>query len=313
MKASDLGWLTVLGAIWGMSYVFIRVAAPALGPIPLMESRFLIGGAILVSYVATSGGGRELRQELRARTREYLLLGLIVAALPTTLIGYAELRISASLAVVLNASVPFFSLVGAMVWLTEAASLRRVIGLVIGFVGVGVAVGAGAISLGWEAVPFASLSIAASAAYGLGGVLVRRAKLPSGGVRGAALTQMMAAVVLLPLLPFTVHATAASLPVLASAVLLGVFSTAIAYVIYFRLIESAGPTQAATVTYVSPAFGIVAGVLLLGEPVTSGLLLGLVLIVVGILLSSSELFVLRRLPGRPPETVPPRPEPPGAG
>jgi drug/metabolite transporter (DMT)-like permease len=167
VKARELVLIVLLGSIWGMSYVFIRVAAPVLGPVPLMEIRFALAGSLLVGSSALGRGAGPIGELLRREWRHYLVLGALLMALPTTLIGYAELRISASLASVLNASVPFFTATFAALWLSESFSPRRVSGLLLGFAGVVVAVGGSALTLGWEVAPFAALSIGAAASYGL--------------------------------------------------------------------------------------------------------------------------------------------------
>ena len=295
MKPTQLGLLVALGAIWGMSYVFIRVAAPVVGPVPLMAFRFAVGGAILTGYVVVTGKGRALWDGLRTQWKEFLLLGLFLMAFPTVLIGYAELGISASLASVLNASVPFFAAAAAFVLLGELMSFRQVGGLVLGFAGVAVAVGGVALNLGWNVVPFAAGSIVAAASYGVASVYIQRSRLRTIGTTSSAAAQLMATALLVPLVPITVQSTHVSPAVIGSALGLALLSTAVAYIIYFHLIETVGPTQASTVTFISPIAGILGGAALLGEPVGYGLVVGLALIFTGILLSSRELGILERL------------------
>jgi drug/metabolite transporter (DMT)-like permease len=298
VKPKELGLLLLLGAIWGLSYVFIRVASPVLGPAVLMLFRFAVGGLAILGYLALRGTARPALADLRTHARAFLIGGLFFAALPTTLIGFAELRITASLATVLNASTPFFAAMGAAVWLREAFPPRRVVGLVLGFVGVAVAVGTNGLDVGWGASLSVGASITAAACYGLYGVYLRRSALPVGGVSFSLGTQLMATLLLIAPGAATYRPFAWSTPVLVAALGLGLASTAFAYLLYHYLIEHVGATQTSTVTFVSPVFGILAAALLLGEPIGAGLVAGLALIVIGILLSapSPELlgFALRR-------------------
>ena len=286
MRPRELALLIVLGAIWGMSYVFIRVAAPVMGPVLLMEFRFAVGGAALVGYAAATGLGRSAFQDLRSNWRVLAVAGVFFAALPTTLIGFAELRISASLATVLNAATPFFAAAGSAVWLGEGFPRRRAVGLITGIVGVALAVGT------QDLVPAASdilsvgASLTAAASYGLVGVYLRRVNPPVHGVSFALGALVLAAVFLVPPTAGTYHPFAWSTWVEVSALGLALLSTAVAYIIYYYLLERVGPTRATTVTFVSPAFGILGGIVLLHESAGPGLIGGLALIVVGLWLTT---------------------------
>ncbi|MCI4360688.1 MAG: DMT family transporter [Thermoplasmata archaeon] len=299
MRPRELALLLLLGAIWGLSYVFIRVAAPVMGPVILMGTRFAVGGLAILAYVTVLGRARPALADLRRHLGAFLVGGLFFAALPTTLIGFAELRITASLATVLNASTPFFAALGAAVWLGEAFPARRIAGLLLGFVGVALAVGTNGLALGLTDGLSVAASITAAACYGLYGVYLRRSGLPVNGVAFSLGVQMMAAVLLVGPSAVAYRPFAWSTPVLVSALALGLASTAFAYLLYHYLIEHAGPTQTSTVTFVSPVFGILGGALLLGEPIGAGLVGGLALIVIGILLAQQTPSFLGTLGRRP--------------
>jgi len=286
MKPRELLLLLLLGAIWGFSYVFIRVASPVMGPAVLMWTRFSIGGLAILLYLALVGRARPALSDLRKHAGAFLIGGLFFAALPTTLIAFAELRITASLATVLNASTPFFAAMGAAVWLREAFPVRRLAGLLLGFLGVAVAVGTNGLALGLGDGLSVVASITAAACYGLYGVYLRRSALPVQGVSFSLGIQLMAALLLVGPGVATYRPFTWSTDVLVAALALALASTAFAYLLYHYLIEHAGPTETSTVTFVSPVFGILGGALLLGERVGIGLVGGLALIVVGILLTS---------------------------
>jgi drug/metabolite transporter (DMT)-like permease len=286
MRSLDLVALVVLSAIWGMSYVFIRVASPIVGPAPLMASRFLVSAGVLAAYVRLTRGPGAFASVARGRWGAFAVMGILSGALPTTLIGVAELRISASLASVLNASVPFWTAAAAALWLRDRLSAPGAIGLVVGFAGVGVAVG-GDLGVSAGLLLFVLASLLAALSYGIGAVFIRRTFQGEDGVTLALGLSLLAGLLLIPVTAVTAPPTltaALPLPVVLAAAGLALLSTAVAYVIYFRLIETAGPTRASTVTFLSPIVGVAAGHLLLGEATGIGLVFGLALVLVGMAL-----------------------------
>lgn len=122
----------MLGALWGGSFLFIRVAVPALGPTLLMDIRVFFAAVALILYAVVLGrlGG------LRTRWRQFLVLGGVNAALPFTLIAAAEINLTASLASILNSTTPLFTAVVAALWIGESLTARKMVGLMLGFAGV---------------------------------------------------------------------------------------------------------------------------------------------------------------------------------
>jgi drug/metabolite transporter (DMT)-like permease len=266
--------LFVLAALWGASYLFIRVAVPAFGPFPLAAGRTLV--AALVLWVGLSLLGK--RPELRRYWRQLLVLGASNAALPFFLIGAAELRITASLAAMLTATTPFWAMLFAAYWLGERITLARGVGLILGIVGVGVLVGWSPIPLTAPVLLSVGAMLVASCAYGFAGVYTKR-RLSGVPPSTLAIGQQLAAAawLLLPTLwsaPRVVPTPGAATALLA----LALFCTALAYPLFFRLIETIGPTRTATTTYLIPIFGTLWGTLFLDERVTPGMLVGLALI-----------------------------------
>jgi drug/metabolite transporter (DMT)-like permease len=281
MRPRDFAGLALLGALWGGSFLFIRVAVPALGPFLLVELRVGLAVAALLVYALAAGRV----PKIRSRWRSFLILGFFNAALPFTLISAAEIHLTASLAAILNSTTVMFTAMVAAIWMGDALTARKVIGIILGIVGVTVLVG-------WDPTPLNGvvlLSVAAmlvaSLSYALGATYV---KSSFSGIPplGMAIGQLGAATALL--LPFSVVSVpgeAPSFPVVLSMLGLALLSTAAAYLIYFRLIENVGPTSTVTVTLLVPVFGLLFGVLLLEEPFGSGTLAGL-----GIILSSVVLI-----------------------
>lgn len=281
MGARDLGALILLAALWGASYIFIRVAVPALGPFVLMGVRVALAAAVLALYAAVLARGMP---KLRARWREFLIVGATNSAIPFTLIAAAELRLTASLAAILNSTTALFAAVVAAAWIGEALTARKVAGLFIGIAGV-------AVLVGWDPVPLTGAvllavgaMLTASLSYAVGGVYVKRTFAGVPPLAMAIGQQTGAAVFLLPLAAATIPKETPSLPVVLAALGLTLLSTAVAYLLYFRLIENVGPTKTLTVTFLIPVFGLLFGVLLLGEPVGVGTLAGFGIILYGVAL-----------------------------
>lgn len=271
MRAKELAALFALAALWGGSFLFIRIAAPALGPLPLAAGRVMLAGLVLwLGMLAL-----RKRTALRGYWRRLLVLGAINAAIPFGLIAAAELRLTASLAAMLNATVPLWAALFGAVWLGERITTRRAAGLALGVAGV-------AVLVGWSPIPATMgtmLSVAAmliaTCCYALSGIYTKK-RLTGVPSPTLALGQQLAAAawLLLPALwqlPQADPTRAATLALIALALL----STSIAYVLYFHLIATIGPTRTTTVTYLIPLFGAVWGALFLGEPITRGMLAGL--------------------------------------
>jgi drug/metabolite transporter (DMT)-like permease len=280
MRLKDLAALLALAAVWGGSFLFIRIAAPSLGPFPLVAGRVVLGGLVLWAGLAAFGQ----RVRLREHWRKLLVLGALNAAIPFALIATAELRLTASLAAMLNATVPFWAALFGVVWLGERITARRAAGLVLGVIGVGILVGWSPIRMTTGTLLSVAAMLVSTCSYALSGVYTKRAL---SGVPGPtlALGQQVGATVWLiaPALWQLPHAH----PTRAAAIsllLLAVLSTAVAYLLYFHLIAALGPTNTTTVTYLIPLFGTVWGALFLGEPVTAGMLVGLALILGSVLL-----------------------------
>ena len=276
MRAADLARLAVLAAVWGGSFIFIRVTAPALGPFWMAEGRVLLGGLALLAWFAIT----RFDPQWRLHWRFYALVGVVNSAIPFTLYGYAALELTASTMAFLNATSPMFGLLLGAASGAERITPRKVAGLVIG--AAGVAFVARPDSGGTLLAVAASLC--ASFAYGLTGILLKRygSGVPSRGV--AVGSQLAAAAVLLPFLAFTVPQEAPGAIVLANLAGLGVVASGVAFILYFRLMADVGATRALTVTFLVPLFAFLWGAAFLGEALTPGIAIGGILILAGTLL-----------------------------
>lgn len=280
MKPRDLAALVLLGALWGSSFLFIRVAAPALGPAPLADARVLLAAAALAAYAVMA----RQRLALRARWRGYLLLGALNSALPFALVGWSALRLPASLLSTLNGAIPLFTALVAAVWLGERLTPRKIVGLLLGLVGVGVLVGWSPLALSGGVLLAVGASLLAGLCYAFGAIHARRAFAGVPPLELAVGQLLAAGLVLLPWAAAAAPDAAPSGRVALSVLALALLATAIAYLLFFGLLARVGPTKTNAVAFLIPGFGLLWGVLLLGEELTVGMTVGLALVVVSVLL-----------------------------
>jgi drug/metabolite transporter (DMT)-like permease len=277
VRATDLARLLLLSALWGSSFIFIRLAVPELGPVALVEARVLIAGVTLLIYAAITRQALDLRRHWR----QYLFLGAVNSALPFVLISTAELHLSASLAAILNATSPLFGAIVAAIWIGDLLNIRKASGLAIGFLGVAILAGWSHLAVSTVVLLSIGASLLGALCYGLSSVYTK-AKVKNAPPLGmAAGSQLFATLVLLPLTPFALPAAWPTRTALLSTLALGFACTALAYLIYFRLIVNIGPVKALTVTFLVPIFGILWGRLFLGEPITFSTLVACAIILVG--------------------------------
>lgn len=282
MPPRQLLALVALAALWGGSFPFMRVAAPALGPVALIEARVLLAGLVLVLWALARGG----LPAPGASWKAYLLLGTVNAAVPFMLIAAATLVLPASLAATLNATTPLFGALVAAVWLAEPLTVRKAGGLLLGLAGVALLMGLGPVPLVAATFLGAGASLLAACLYGIGAVLVKRRFAAATPLALAIYSNLAAALVLAPAVPFAWPAAMPGATVWACVAALAIASTAVAYLLYFWLIANAGPVRAVMVTYLVPAFGMAFGWAFLAEAIGPGMLAGLALVLVSIAMSS---------------------------
>jgi len=289
VRRSDAVRLVALSAIWGSSFIFIRVIAPALGPILTVMTRVLIGGAILVAYCRIVG----LDAELRRHWRQYAVIGIVNSTLPFMLFAFAALYLPASYSVILNSTAPLFTALFAIPLLHERLTPVKVAGLLVGATGVALVSRAGPVVPDlrfWIAV---AACLGATTCYALSSIYMKKYAAGAKPLAIAGWSQIFAALALAPFMPFA-STTAAVTPLLAANVLmLAIFCSSIAYVLYYRLIADIGPTRALTMAFLMPAFGMLWGALFLDEPITLPMIAGCALIIGG------ATAVLRPAPAKP--------------
>jgi drug/metabolite transporter (DMT)-like permease len=269
--------LVTLAALWGGSFVFMRVAVPALGAVPLAYVRVSIAAVVLLAIAFAQ---RRI-PPFRTRWRDLAVVGVVNSAIPFSLFCYAEQYLSASAGAVLNATSPFFVAIAGALWLAQPVTKTKVVGIALGIVGVIVLVGLQPGATSDQVLVAVAACLVAAVCYALAGVYTKRAlsDVPRHAI--ACASQVFAALALMPLLPFTTIPGPLTPVVVANVLALAIGSTAIAYLIYFKLIADVGPQRALTVTFLIPLFGVLWGALFLGEPLTQNLLVGGALVVAG--------------------------------
>lgn len=284
----ELGLLVLLSFLWGGSFTLVEIAVESIPPATIVFGRLCIGACLLTLLAAGLGHQFPRSQSLWGAL---LIQGILQSALPFTLISWGQQHIDSGLAGLLNTTPPLFVyLLGLFLLKDRSLDARKAAGVFVGFIGVLVILGPAVLTgaqnsaLGQLAVTGASLSYAVAALYAK-----RFAELPP--VLTAACSMGFAAVLMLPIslavdAPFEIELTKRAVVAILG---LGVFSTAIAMVIYFRLVRTLGPLGVTTGSYLRAGFSVVLGILFLGEELSLNLSVGLVTILMGVALTTGHL------------------------
>lgn len=293
MKRSDLAMLLALAALWGSSYLFMRLGAGEFGALPFAGLRATFAAVLLLPFAAWRCG----LGGLRTHGWKITVVGITQSALPFVLFGYASQRLDTGLSAILGATTPLFAAFIGRWWLGERLTRSRLVGLAVGFAGVfwlasdklGVKAGAGAAGLGIAACLLAALGYAFSATF----TKQRTAAVPPLVV--AAGSQLAAALCLAGPVVWSWPAVAPSARAWAALVVLAVVGTAFAYALFYQLIARIGAARTVSVTFLIPAFGVLWGAVFLGEAITPTLLLGCTTILAGTALASGLVELPRML------------------
>lgn len=274
MSIAQLGALFFLGAIWGASYIFIRVAVEPFGPVFLMFARVALTVPILLGYARL----RAIDLQIRVHWRQFLVLGFLGSALPFTLIAWSELTVSGSMAAILTSATPLFTTLVAVPGLGERLTAYKLIGALLGIMGVSIVVGGSPMTLDARFLLATLALLGAALSYALGGVYAKRTFHGVNNLSMSSGQLIAAALILAPLSLFNLPRELPPSDAILTLLALVVLCTAFAYQLYYYLIISAGPIQALTVTLLVPIFGVIWGALWLGERVSPGMLLGLLIV-----------------------------------
>ena len=292
MRAREYGVLLVLALIWGASFLFIKLAVEDIAPATMVVLRLAFSVATLLLIVAARPG-------LMAGWRRYWRLGLLVGilnnAIPFVLIAWGETTIASGVASILNATTPLFTVL-MVSWLPgkdrESLTLHRGVGVLLGFAGVAVLIGPAALNLGGSGLAHVLGELAvliAAAAYGAGAILSKRFG-GSATLVAPLSSQVAALVIMIPVAMVWSPVVKLPSPLALGAVAeLGILGTALAYLLYFWLIHHVGATRTSLVTYLLPCTALLWGVLFLQEHVSWNALAGLLLVLVGTMITNGTL------------------------
>ena len=277
MRPSDYGRLLALAAIWGASFLFMRIAAPAFGSINTTFLRVffaLVGLAAMLLLLRTP-------MQFQGKLKSIMVLGIINSGVPFLMYAVAALWLPAGYSAILNATTPLMGALIGFSFFHETLTLRKWAGVMLGLVGIGLITTTGEVDLSGQLTIGVLACLIATACYGCAGFLTRRWVTERGGLDAKLVafgSQIGAVLFLLPFFGYTLVTGPAvdwaQPDVWASVLAVGFLCTAFAYLLYFRLIADIGPLRSLTVTFLIPPFGILWGYLVLGETLTGGFVFG---------------------------------------
>ena len=286
--------LLTLTALWGASYMFIKVAVDDLEPAPMMALRLLVAAAILVPALMWRLGASAAVSQLRAARWDGLFLGIVSTALPFTLIAWGEQYIDSGVAAIANATVPIFNALLSLKLLpSERLGAGRLAGVLVGLAGVVVLAGLDPAG-GWPAAAGTLAVVVASLSYALGGIHGQRRVSHTAGPVLATASTLIGGLLLLPLGVLQRPDGLPGTDAIASVLALAVLGTAIAQLVLYRMLRLHGAARVSLVTYLLPPAALFYGAVFLDEPLTAPLLAGLVLILAGVALGSGAVRLGRR-------------------
>lgn len=287
MAAKHYVELLILSALWGASFLFMRVAAPELGATNLASLRIIIAAITLSPLLYLTATKFAKQQSLKPFVKPIILVGIGNSVLPFMLFGYAAINIDAGLSSIINGVTPLWGAVFSFIILSVTLSKSAWFGLFIGFAGV-VVLSSHKLTQGVNAEVFAILAVVtATCLYGISANYSKRFLLGVPPLLVASSTMACSAIIMLPVvLSSSLEWSTVSNNAWIAVTCLGVFSTGIAYVLFYRLIENTGPTKAMMVTYLIPIFGVVFGNVFLDEQLFINMLFGGLLILFGVMLTT---------------------------
>lgn len=278
--------LILLAALWGASFLFMRIAADDFGPVVLIALRVLIASIFLLPILNMN---KVAIHCLRQNWKSLFFVGVLNSALPFTLLAFTSLHLTAGFTSIINATAPLWGAMIAWAWLGDKLTKIRVLGLLIGFLGVVILLW-NKLELSWDASSLAiPAGLLAATFYGINASFTKKYLSNVEPITTATGSQLGAAIVLLPTI--FIYWPENSIPIESwiSVIVLGVASTGVAYILYFRLIKNAGPANAISVTFLVPIFAVVWGGIFLSEAITIDILLGCAVILLGTALATGLL------------------------
>lgn len=274
MKPINWIMLIILASISGSSFIFTKALAPILGPIVTTDLRILIAGAALVIYASIVGFNLEWKKNWKL----YIIIGIINSGLPFLLYSYAALYVPSVYMAIVNSSAPLFGALFSAIWLFERLTLTKTFGLMLGMAGVGMISYSGVVDNVSDMFGLGiAASIIAAMCYALSGIYIKRFAKEVKPLALASGSQLSAGIVMIPFCaidPISISVGEITSLIIFNLLSLALLCSAIAYLLYFHLINEVGPTKTLTVTFLSPFFTMLLGTIFLGEIITPQMVAG---------------------------------------
>ena len=281
--------LTVLGALWGSAFMFIKVATPEFGPIALVNTRLIIASFIFLPILLQ----KKYFHLLKPIWKQVLVLAILNNAIPFTLFSFASFGADSNILAILNATTAFNTMIIAYIWIGENVSVKQLFGLLLGFIGIFILVN----PQNSETTLISSMSaLLASFFYSYSTVYIQRQSVNANKMVLIGWSIIFSAVIMFPVTIFYLPDTIPSISAIGSAIWLGAISTGIGFLGYVRLIDKIGAVKTSTVAYFLPVFGIIWGNIFLDEVITFSVIVGCGAILFGVFLATSN--KLRKLEGK---------------
>lgn len=284
MDSVNIFRLITLAAIWGSSFLFMHNIASSLGPVLTAASRIGIAGLVLVIWYKIQGKNLNLKKNYK----HYLLIGVINSALPFSFYSYASLHLPTSFEVILNSTSPLFALLLEAIFMKEKMNSKKLASFLLGIVGVYFLVSTKnqtKLNLDFHFYLSILACLAAALLYAISGIYIKLFSKSFDSSLLAGTTQLLAFFFLLPFSYFSPAIAPVTQKIILNMLMLALVCSALAYILYFKLIEQVGPSKALSVTYLMPIFGIFWGHLFLRENVSAQMLIGMSLILTGVFFS----------------------------
>ena len=273
--------ITILGAVWGSAFMFIKIATPELGPIALVNIRLAVAGLIFIPFLLQ----QKYLKHFRRNFKNILVLSVINTALPFSLFAYASLESSSNMLSILNGTTAIMAVVISTIWLKIRLNFFQIMGVFIGLFGIVVLANPDNVYISMKATIFC---LSAAFCYALSANYIQKFAYKTNTIVLIGWSLVIASVLLLPITFFNLPSQLPSNNVIFSILWLGVISTGVAFLGYVRLIEKVGAVKTATVAYFIPVFGVIWGYVFLGEPITLQILIGMILILIGIVFTNKR-------------------------
>ncbi len=273
--------ITILGAVWGSAFMFIKIATPELGPIALVNIRLAVAGLIFIPFLLQ----QKYLKHFRSNLKNILVLSVINTALPFSLFAYASLESSSNMLSILNGTTAIMAVVISTIWLKIRLNFLQIMGVFIGLFGIVVLANPDNVYISMKATIFC---LSAAFCYALSANYIQKFAYKTNTIVLIGWSLVIASVLLMPITFFNLPSQFPSNNVIFSILWLGVISTGVAFLGYVRLIEKVGAVKTATVAYFIPVFGVIWGYIFLGEPITLQILIGMILILIGIVFTNKR-------------------------